>query len=241
MLERCTTFGGDWLNNANKTSKLQISSLSYQFTPNHIAKFESIYPSRDEVLDYMKKVIDYYGINDFCKYNCQLLNHKTLENGRVEITYQNLVDNEHHIIEVDHLIYTDSGLGDKIHEVNYEGENKFAGKIDYGVGDKICKNDFTGKDVVIIGMGAFAIENMRTAYENNAKSITILARSIKSVMSRSQAFGVCETSYKLLDLDNDVLEDLEDQEDFIYLQQYIQTPKIKQWLKTNYSKDNYNT
>ena len=45
-----------------------------------------------------------------------------------------------------------------------------------GTSDSTCGFDWVGKEVVIFGMGAFAIENVRTALEGGAARVTVVAR-----------------------------------------------------------------
>jgi len=53
---------------------------------------------------------------------------------------------------------------------------KFHGIVADGTADSLAGVDWKGKRVVIVGMGAFAVENVRTALENGAKEVTVVAR-----------------------------------------------------------------
>jgi hypothetical protein len=52
----------------------------------------------------------------------------------------------------------------------------FQGQIVAGMSDKAIDIDWRGKAVVIVGMGAFAIENARTALEGGARQVTVIGR-----------------------------------------------------------------
>lgn len=56
------------------------------------------------------------------------------------------------------------------------GENCFKGIVTTGTNDNLANVDSRGKRVIIIGMGAFAIENARTALEHGADHVTVLVR-----------------------------------------------------------------
>eukprot|EP00971_Amphidinium_carterae_P188850 3748920-Amphidinium_carterae.1 len=45
--------------------------------------------------------------------------------------------------------------------VDYPGEDTFDGDIRYGMNDDICYDRLPGRNVAILGNGAFAIENAR--------------------------------------------------------------------------------
>eukprot|EP00747_Dinoflagellata_sp_TGD_P055755 gnl/TRDRNA2_/TRDRNA2_149708_c0_seq1.p1 gnl/TRDRNA2_/TRDRNA2_149708_c0~~gnl/TRDRNA2_/TRDRNA2_149708_c0_seq1.p1 ORF type:complete len:443 (-),score=86.80 gnl/TRDRNA2_/TRDRNA2_149708_c0_seq1:84-1370(-) len=60
--------------------------------------------------------------------------------------------------------------------VDYPGSDKFRGKIVYGMGNEVKAIDFWKKKVLVVGMGAFAFENARTAIEKGAQSVTLMGR-----------------------------------------------------------------
>jgi len=64
------------------------------------------------------------------------------------------------------------------HPITWKQHELFQGKLVDGFGgDAEAKNvDWTGKRVVVVGMGAFAVENARTALERGAKNVVVLAR-----------------------------------------------------------------
>lgn len=56
------------------------------------------------------------------------------------------------------------------------GREKFSGVVADGTADSLAGVDWSGKRVVIAGMGAFAVENVRTALENGAAEVTVVGR-----------------------------------------------------------------
>ena len=58
----------------------------------------------------------------------------------------------------------------------WENRSAFGGQIVSGISDKAREVDWQGKRVVIVGMGAFAIENTRTALEGGASHVTVVCR-----------------------------------------------------------------
>lgn len=61
-------------------------------------------------------------------------------------------------------------------EVRWKDEDLFKGEIRDGFSNDAADLDWVGKKVVIVGMGAFATENLRTALECGASSVTILCK-----------------------------------------------------------------
>jgi hypothetical protein len=64
----------------------------------------------------------------------------------------------------------------KRRDVNFPMENIFRGEIVYGYANEMRNLDFWGKRTIVVGAGAFAYENLRTAMEHGAKHCTILGR-----------------------------------------------------------------
>jgi len=56
------------------------------------------------------------------------------------------------------------------------GASSFRGVVTDGIADNLAGTDWNGKDVVVAGMGAFAVENVRTALEHGANSVTVVCR-----------------------------------------------------------------
>eukprot|EP00418_Pyrodinium_bahamense_P006448 CAMPEP_0179022942 /NCGR_PEP_ID=MMETSP0796-20121207/6674_1 /TAXON_ID=73915 /ORGANISM="Pyrodinium bahamense, Strain pbaha01" /LENGTH=567 /DNA_ID=CAMNT_0020718837 /DNA_START=114 /DNA_END=1817 /DNA_ORIENTATION=+ len=61
-------------------------------------------------------------------------------------------------------------------EETYKGEDLFEGEIGYGMFDEVDYSVVPGKDVVIVGHGAFAVENVRTCCEYGANKCFIVCR-----------------------------------------------------------------
>ncbi len=60
--------------------------------------------------------------------------------------------------------------------ITWPEQDRFQGTITTGISDETRDIQWRGKKVVIIGMGAFAIENARTALEAGAEQVTVVCR-----------------------------------------------------------------
>lgn len=67
----------------------------------------------------------------------------------------------------------------------------FAGPTGIGVGDDLDPRVLSGKRVVIVGMGSFAIENAREALEHGAAHVTLVARGFNVVAPQVASLRVC--------------------------------------------------
>lgn len=61
-------------------------------------------------------------------------------------------------------------------EIHWKDEGRFQGPILSGFADGTAGFDWRGKQVAIVGMGAFAVENARTALEGGADHVTVICR-----------------------------------------------------------------
>ena len=61
-------------------------------------------------------------------------------------------------------------------EIRWPGQSRFKGEVVSGISGHAETLDWRGKDVVIVGMGAFAVENARTALEGGARHVTVVGR-----------------------------------------------------------------
>ena len=60
--------------------------------------------------------------------------------------------------------------------ITWENQHQFKGVVCSGISDEALNIGWRDKKVVIIGMGAFAVENARTALENGAEHVTVVCR-----------------------------------------------------------------
>ena len=61
-------------------------------------------------------------------------------------------------------------------EVRWENQSAFKGNMVAGISNYADGLDWRDKKVVVIGMGAFAVENVRTALEGGARHVTVVCR-----------------------------------------------------------------
>jgi hypothetical protein len=70
-------------------------------------------------------------------------------------------------------------INDRVGEpraIHWPDAQRFKGRILNGFGDETKGFDWHGRKVAVIGMGAFAVENARTALEGGADQVTVIAR-----------------------------------------------------------------
>ncbi len=183
ILEKSDHPGGIWRSLANRTSRAQIDCVAYRPLESGRAHYENYTPTED-----LLKNFDIHSEHHQLKE--QILFGAEVEAivGDGATCYLRLTRGGESIIAECSGIYSCTGDLGKIRRHTYPGEDTFTGISAYGVGDDIDPEQFRGKDVVIVGMGAFAVENARTAIEHGARHVTILARQYRLVLSRYTSY-----------------------------------------------------
>ena len=95
-----------------------------------------------------------------------------------------------------------------VRRLQWPGQQSFGKPILEGVADALESYDFDGKTVAIVGMGAFALEVMRTALERGASHVYIIARHQTTVTTRAHEYVNNITSPSRLKMQFRLLSDL---------------------------------
>ncbi|MDE9806388.1 SDR family NAD(P)-dependent oxidoreductase [Staphylococcus delphini] len=182
IMESKSEIGGVWSNLANSHSKLQIDSPGYGFDctvpPSlNTHKWSSVFPTRDEILKELKSIST--SLEGEILYNTHVEKVKKISENEYEITY--IQNSSEKSINVSGVAAFTGGLHKPIKK-KIPNEDCFKGHIASGISNDTPRDIFKNASVAILGHGAFAIENMRTAFENGANSVTIICRKRNLVM-----------------------------------------------------------
>ena len=170
IIDKRDSIGGIWSMYANTTSRVNTSEGAYRLNENKIRSNRD-HSSTRELLEDMVYLSEHFT-------NTIYLNREVTAIKKVADGY--------------HLEYTQKGvnksvestgvilaINDRIGEprtVKYANQSTFQGCIVDGFSNKTHHIDWSDKDVVIVGMGAFAVENARTALEMGAAHVTLVCR-----------------------------------------------------------------
>jgi len=187
MFEKLPDFGGgSWFHIANKSTKLQTEAGSYHleffFQELGFPGDMPTWPSRDHLLMMFSRGGRKFGLHDHTLFNTKIT--KIVQKGSNNrgnkwfAVYHETVNVEEPECEVFQagaaLCWPGNLCTHKIDE--YPGEDVFGGYIEYA---SLNMPDYTKvqeKVVVIVGHGAFAIENVRTALEFDCAKMTVVCR-----------------------------------------------------------------
>ena len=173
LLEKSDKIGGIWNQYANFTSQVNTSEAAYRIVEETKNKINKDHTSPREIINDVGLIRD--KIKDHI-----YTNHEVLFVDKKDNKYKIKLKNGREI-ESTGVVFT---INDRVgvpRKVTWKNEDKFSGLIVNGYGKEVNKLNFQGKNVVIVGMGAFATENLRTVLEAGAKNVTILCRRIGTV------------------------------------------------------------
>lgn len=237
--------GTSWINQANKTSKLQTELGTYHLNYDEdypVPKDMPTWPNRDQLLVHFKQVAEDYGVMPYYRMNTNVRAIEVVDDKEQKMDkVVKLDEKDVHLNLIIHSLKNYSGFEDPDvkpgqkevpfpvasyalypgnltipRRMEYKGEEQFGGVCDYAVFDDVDYAKVTDKTVVILGHGAFAVENVRTCCEFGAKRIKMVCRRtnlscprIASWYCNQSEFPIpawmwlnsVEPAYKLVDMD----------------------------------------
>jgi hypothetical protein len=198
LVEKSARIGGIWSSWANNTSRLQINGVSYECLSHRTASsssrrvWNSAFPSGAEILSSAQGLLE--GFTDGSPGSSVSLNTtiNSIRKSSVDSTVKYLVSGSfggvEKQLEYSAVMCLTGGLHSPSTMLPIPGLfSDFRGKAFLGIANDIANDiscaGFKDKHVVIYGHGAFAIENMRTALENDCAHVTIVCRKKSLVMT----------------------------------------------------------
>jgi len=177
ILERHHEIGGVWEFYGNEYSRVNTSEIGYRILdkdgdwqrPN-----EDHTPRRDILRDMRRTLSEH--CRGCVRVNIEVLKVDKNDQGGYLVKTRNVQNNEEHVIRARSVsIHVNRRLGTR-RQVNWPGAEQFRGKHLYGYANEPLGCNFWNKSVLIVGAGAFAFENVRTALEHGARFVTLLGR-----------------------------------------------------------------
>lgn len=164
--------GGIWTD-VNSTSGLQIHSAMYRFHPS--IKFDGGYPKQNQIVGQVQQLWRRYGLDEKTKFHTE-----------VTKVYKDKQDrwiiNDPSNGRFDGILAAVGTCGGpKMPHIH--GSEQFNGKIHHS--SQLDGINAKGKNVIIVGGGASAVEALEWAVKTDAKQIKVLARSEKWIIPRN--------------------------------------------------------
>lgn len=177
VVDRCEKgIGGIWQFYANRFSRVNTSEVGYRLTSFTKRPNEDHTPTHDIVRDIYSLASKH--AKDKIRLGWSVEQCEKQADGKFLVTFRHASDKSippRKILCTTVNFCINRRIG-KRRDLTFKGEEKFRGDSVYGYANEVVPLKFWGKRVIVVGAGAFAFENMRTALEHGAKHVTILGR-----------------------------------------------------------------
>ncbi|MEE9573571.1 MAG: FAD-dependent oxidoreductase [Candidatus Neomarinimicrobiota bacterium] len=170
VVDKRDIIGGIWSLYANCTSQVNTSEGAYRIIEKKIRSNRDHSATR-EILEDIAHLSG--NISDNLFLNTEVDRIKKNDN-----LYQiNITRNqEKHMVKSKGVILAINDRVGTPRKIDWDNQNNYQGKIISGIANAANDFDWKNKKVAIIGMGAFGVENARTALEGGACHVTVVCR-----------------------------------------------------------------
>jgi hypothetical protein len=170
LLERSDQIGGIWSRYANRSSQVNSSEGAYRLVEKETRSNRDHSTTR-EILEDITRLAK--NASDHLFFETEVEKIDMRRNG-----YQIRLNRggKPHLLECKGVILAINDRVGTPRDAKWENQTAFKGKIVAGIRNDTEKIDWRDLKVLIVGMGAFAVENARTALEGGARHVTVLCR-----------------------------------------------------------------
>jgi len=170
VIDKRDVVGGIWSKYANTTSQVNTSEGAYRLIEKSKRSNRDHSMTREileDIVQISKKVSDKIFLNT----NADRIQ-------KIDGLYKvSVTRNEEKIVLTSKgIILAINDRVGKPKEITWKNQTEFKGKIVSGISDGANDVDWNNKKVAIVGMGAFAVENARSALERGANHVTVVCR-----------------------------------------------------------------
>lgn len=170
VLEKREIIGGIWSMYANSTSQVNTSEAGYRMIEKK-SRSNRDHSTTREILEDISHLAR--GVSDNIYLNAKVdWIEKADGSYRVKLTY----DQKETFITSKGVILAINDRVGTPRKIDWPNQQNYQGELVSGISDDAKHVDWNGKKVAIIGMGAFAVENTRTALEGGASHVTVACR-----------------------------------------------------------------
>mmetsp|Transcript_17321 Transcript_17321/g.59359 ORF Transcript_17321/g.59359 Transcript_17321/m.59359 type:complete len:1386 (-) Transcript_17321:194-4351(-) len=185
VLEQRSLVGGVWSSLANSSSQVNSSEGGYNlrslFSEKDPASTNRDHSPSSEICADIEKLAHVVGHDHiFCGASvAQILKSPSTSGGPDGHAVVATFDGAARVVRARGVVVACNDRVGAPRDATYPGQDSFVaagGTVARGLSDDLAGFDFRGKHVVVVGFGAFAVENCRTALEHGAAKVTVLAR-----------------------------------------------------------------
>ncbi len=170
IVDKRDRVGGIWSLYANRTSQVNTSEGAYRLIEKRCRSNRDHSTTR-EILEDIAQLSEDIAENLFLNTEVESIN-------KVDNLYHVSVtrNQENHLIKCKGVILAINDRVGKPREIHWRNQDIYSGRVISGISHAVDDVDWKNKKIAIVGMGAFAVENARTALEGGASHVTVICR-----------------------------------------------------------------
>ncbi len=170
IVEKRDILGGIWSQYANSTSQVNTSEGAYRLVEKE-ARSNRDHSATSEILQDLHHLSSKHSAAIFTRTEAERIEKRDgcYQTGVVRSGQPATIKSKGVILAINDRVGTPR-------QITWDNQHLFNGTIFSGISDESKEVGWQDKKVVIVGMGAFAIENARTALENGASHVTVVCR-----------------------------------------------------------------
>jgi 4-hydroxyacetophenone monooxygenase len=179
LVERQSGIGGVWLTNRYPGARVDVPSFNYQYKFEKNYPWKSLFPKRNETLEYLNHVAAKFGVLPNCSFNTQVERAEWVErDAQWEITVSDGTG-EHRTSRTNFIICA-AGLFSTPLEADFPGKSEFRGQVVHTTqwNESV---DHRGKKVALIGNGSSGAQ-LAPSIVGEVESLTVFQRTPHWVM-----------------------------------------------------------
>ncbi|KAL3921309.1 MAG: hypothetical protein SGPRY_004948, partial [Prymnesium sp.] len=174
VLEQESCIGGIWMAHANAYSRVQTAEPAYRLPCNSVQRGPVHQTYSFELMNDLKSMVDQYQLGDRVFTHTRVERVAARSGGWVVSGKQ--LSREFSIQTEQVVLCVNRRLSNIPNSLQLKGEESFGGDIRSGLHNDCEGLSYSGRRVVILGFGAYAVENLRHSLESGAAHAQILCR-----------------------------------------------------------------
>jgi 3-oxoacyl-(acyl-carrier-protein) synthase/enoyl-CoA hydratase/carnithine racemase/acyl carrier protein/thioredoxin reductase len=174
VLEKSSTAGGTWRHHGNAFSRVNSSEPAYRLPVARKGPMTN-HSYHSEIITETLQSVEQHGLPPRFQAHAHVFAVASTKGGGWLLAGKRWSTTRFVLPCIFSVLATNRRLGSP-RNLELPGEAAFEGSVHRGLGGDVNALKCAGERVVVLGMGAFAIENMRTSFERGAVHATILCR-----------------------------------------------------------------
>jgi hypothetical protein len=181
VYEKNSKLGGSWFTKSYPNVQLQTNKYSYNFSDIPMKNSVSLYPTLDEVRNYLDEYVEYHDLIKYVNFSTEIISIE-IDEKKWKIKFTN--NNTEKTVSYNYLVLCTGFYTEPIYKNTLDNVLSVSDFSPNGKYYKDYNQIFKNKDVVVIGNGPSGCDLTCLAIENDAKSVKLFYRKPRWIFTR---------------------------------------------------------